>query len=78
MGTSIMVVLTLFIDFRNVKFSQKPLLFCLYKPTSIDLMCVTPLGSYFSPVNDSIDPIILIGLPSQLIISTYRLRINLT
>ena len=31
----------LFIDFGNVKFSQKPLLLCLYPPTSIDLMCVT-------------------------------------
>ena len=40
-GTTIMVILPLFIDFGNVKFSQKPLLLCLYPPTSIDLMCVT-------------------------------------
>ena len=72
MGTSIMVVLPLFIDFGNVKFSQKPLLLYLYPSTSIDLVC-DPLGSYISPVNDSINPIKLIGPPYQLTISTYRL-----
>ena len=41
MGTTIMVVNPLFIDFMNVKFLQKPLLLCLYPPTSIDLMYVT-------------------------------------
>ena len=41
MGTSIMDILALFVDFGNIKFSQKPLLLCLYLPMSIDLMCMT-------------------------------------
>ena len=41
MSTFIMVVLSLFIDFENVNFKQKPLYLCIYPPTLIDLMCVT-------------------------------------
>ena len=41
MGTLIMVVLPLFIDFGNIKLLQKPLYLCLYLPTPIDLMGVT-------------------------------------
>ena len=73
MGNYVMVVLPLFIDFGNVKFSQKPLYLCLYPPMPIELMCMTPLGPYIWVVYDSINPITLIGLPCQLNISTYIL-----
>ena len=61
MGTLVMVVFNQFLDFRFVKILQKPLNLCLYPPTPND-----PLDLYILLVNDSIDPIILIGLPHQL------------
>ena len=67
-----MVILPLFIDFRNVNFSQKPSYLCLYLPTPIDLICV----NLYLASNDSIDQITFNILSYQLPISTYRL-INL-
>ena len=51
-----------FIDFRNVKFSQKLLYLCRYPPTPIDPYVCDLLGSSILLINDSINLIILIGL----------------
>ena len=72
MGTFVRVVLPLFMDLRNVNFSQKPLYLCIPLAMPIGRICMT-LGLYISPVNDSIDLIMLIGFLYQVTISTYRL-----
>ena len=47
MGTLVIVILSLFLDFENMTFSQKPLYLCLstlylyLSPIRIDLICVT-------------------------------------
>ena len=72
MGTSIMVVLPLFIDFGNVKFFTKTLTIMSISTDVYSPYVCDPLGPYITQVNDSINPITLIG-PYQLNISTYRL-----